>query len=271
MIARRDMRVRLAARRELSPSCFLLELVTDTPFEAQPGQFGMLACRAGRDPFLRRPFSLAAVGARGEGTVCELLVKEVGRGSRALRELAVGGELQLLAPLGRGFHLATPEGGRLALVAGGIGLPPLLFAAERLAAAGQPFDLFLGAATAAELLLVERCQRAVGAVGGELVLATDDGSRGERGVITEALARRWASGAAYATALACGPTPMLAALTQLARSWGLELQLSLEEPMACGVGVCLGCVVDGADGRRVTTCKEGPVFRASELAARWWQ
>ncbi len=265
------MRVRLAARRELSPTCFLLELVTEARFEAQPGQFGMLACRPGRDPFLRRPYSLAAVAARDDGTACELLVKEVGTGSRALREAAVGGELQLLAPLGRGFDLAAPKGGRAALVAGGIGLPPLLFAAERLAAAGRPFDLFLGAATAAELLLVERCQRAVAAVGGELVLATDDGSRGERGVITEPLARRVAAGGAYTTVLACGPTPMLAALTRLAQSSRLDLQLSLEEPMACGVGVCLGCVVERADGRRVPTCQEGPVFRANELAERWWE
>jgi dihydroorotate dehydrogenase electron transfer subunit len=156
-------------------------------------------------------------------------------------------------------------------VAGGIGLPPVLFAAERLAAACTSFDLFLGAATSGELLLVERCAGAVAAVGGELILATDDGSRGRRGFVTEGLAQRLDHGVAYVSILACGPTPMLAALTALAHARGLDAQLSLEEPMACGVGVCLGCVVEVSDGRRVASCKEGPVFRVRELAERWWE
>lgn len=270
MIARRDLTTRLAARHELSPSCFLLELLAPDELAAEPGQFGMLACGTGLDPFLRRPFSLAGVRSAAEGTVVELVVKAVGRGTRALRTLAHGSELRLLAPLGRGFDLALPRGGRVALVAGGIGLPPLLFAAERLAATGVAFDLYLGATSAEELLLVERCRRAAAAVGGEVVLATDDGSAGERGLVTESFARRYGHVVAYATVLACGPTGMLAALTELARARHIDLQLSLEEPMACGVGVCLGCVVTTADGRRKPSCTEGPVFRATELAQRWW-
>jgi len=146
----------------------------------------------------------------------------------------------------------------------------VLFAAERLASFNVPFDLYLGAAASSELLEVGRCQAAAEVVRGELVLATDDGSRGEPGFVTSALERRLDAGRRYLRALACGPTPMLGALAQLAMARGLEAEISLEEPMACGVGVCLGCVVELEDGRLVPSCKEGPVFSVTRLAARWW-
>jgi dihydroorotate dehydrogenase electron transfer subunit len=263
------MAVRVAARSDLSPTCFRLTLATEEPVDASPGQFGMVSCSAGLDPLLRRAFSLAGVSRRGRGAEVELLIKEVGRGTALLRHAALGSDLRLLAPLGNGFSLTAGDH-RLALTAGGIGLPPVLFAAEVLAAAGTPFDLYLGASSAAELIEVERCGKAAAAVGGELVLATDDGSRGEPGLITASLGRRLAEGRVYDRVLACGPTPMLAAVTGLVREHAVEAELSLEEPMACGVGVCLGCVVELADGRYVPTCKEGPVFPAGRLAARWW-
>jgi len=228
----------------------------------------MLACGDGFDPLLRRAFSFGGVVRGGGLTEVELMIKEVGRGTTLLRRSVVGAELHLLAPLGNGFTLVTGDN-PLALVAGGIGLPPVLFAAEVLAARGVPFDLYLGAASAAELLEVERCASAAATVGGELVLATDDGSRGEKGFITDVLYRRLEGGRAYTRALACGPNPMLSAMAKLGRRRGLEVELSLEEAMACGVGVCLGCVVELADGRVVPSCKEGPVFAAQRLAARW--
>jgi len=262
------MAVCVASRTDLSPTCFHLTLATPEPVVAEPGQFGMVSCGEGLDPLLRRAFSLAGVVAKGSGSEVELLVKEVGKGTALLRRAVPGTELRLLAPLGRGFTL---EGGApAALVAGGIGLPPVLFAAEAMAALGVRFDLFLGATTAAELLEVERCARACEAAGGTLVVTTDDGTRGERGLVVAALERRLAAGHRYARVLACGPTPMLAALTLLARERGVPTEVSLEEPMACGVGVCLGCVVELGDGRFVSACREGPVFPVERLAARWW-
>jgi dihydroorotate dehydrogenase electron transfer subunit len=269
MIARRDHVTSLASRDELSPTCFRLVLACAGTIDAAPGQFGMLACGSGLDPLLRRPFSLGGVRALVSGCEVELLVKEVGKGTALLRRLSPGSELRLLAPLGNAFTLESD--GRLALVAGGIGLPPVLFAASRLAEQGAPFDLFVGAASATEVLLHERCAAVASAVGGELVVTTDDGSAGEAGFVTAALSRRLASGRRYARVLACGPTPMLAALTALGGEAGLECELSLEEPMACGVGVCLSCVVELADGHRVPTCKEGPVFSTARLAPGWWR
>jgi dihydroorotate dehydrogenase electron transfer subunit len=266
---RRDHTAIVAARSDLSPTCFRLELEVGGPLTASPGQFGMLACGEGCDPLLRRAFSLAGVRRNGAAAWVEILAKEVGRGTALLRRTPLGAVLRLLAPLGHGFTLDAREGERLALVAGGIGLPPVLFAAELLAGRGVAFDFFFGAASAAELIEVERCAAATSRVGGELILVTDDGSRGEAGFVTGALARRLAEGRRYRRALGCGPTPMLAALGRLADESGLEAEVSLEEPMACGVGVCLGCVVELADGQLVPTCKEGPVFSTTRLAERW--
>lgn len=269
MIARRDLSVRLVERRQLSPTCFALLLASTEPVTAEPGQFGMLSCGDGLDPLLRRPFSIAGVHPTADGSLVELLIKEVGRGTAWLRRAPVGARLELLLPLGHGFDMEAAVVARPALMAGGIGLPPVLYAAERLAARGAPFDLFLGAVTAGEILERERCHGAVAAVGGELIITTDDGSAGEAGFVTAALARRWANGCRWGRILACGPDPMLHALAAWAAEVGAVAELSLEEPMACGVGVCLGCVVELADGRRVASCKEGPVFEASRLAARW--
>jgi len=271
MIARHDLTVRVAERADLSPTCFRLTLETPKEIAAVPGQFGMVTCGAGFDPLLRRALSIAGVARRGGSTLVEIMVKRVGRGTGALGLAVPGSELRLLVPLGNGFTLAPAAGSRLGLVAGGIGLPPLLFAAERLAAAGVAFDLLMGAASAAELLEVDRCRAAAAAVGGELVLTTDDGSAGEGGFVTAALERRLGGGRRYGRLLACGPNPMLAALTRLARERAIPAELSLEEPMGCGVGVCLSCVVELADGRFAASCKEGPVFAVDALAQRWWR
>lgn len=269
MIPRRDLSVRLVERRDLSPTCFSLLLASAETFSAEPGQFGMLTCGDGLDPLLRRPFSLAGLRPGAAGTTVELLIKEVGRGTAWLRRVPIGATLGLLLPLGRGFDLDAAAATRPALVAGGIGLPPVLFAAERLAERGVSFDLYLGAVTAAELLEMDRCQAVAGAVGGDLIVTTDDGSGGEAGFVTDALRRRSERGRRYERVLACGPDAMLRAVARWAYEAGAGAELSLEEPMACGVGVCLGCVVELADGRRVASCKEGPVFEASRLAARW--
>ncbi|MCX7894612.1 MAG: dihydroorotate dehydrogenase electron transfer subunit [Thermoanaerobaculum sp.] len=263
MERRSDQPVILASRQELSRSCFALELLCPGPLTATPGQFIMLGPTAGADPLLRRPFSVAGVGESPRGFLVQLLVKEVGKFTSLLRRLPIGSELSLLGPLGQGFRLleAPP---RPVLVAGGIGLPPVLYAARELSQRGIPFDLFYGAASSHELLLPQEVKRATN---GLAMFCTDDGSFGEQGLVTEVLRRLWQE--SYSRILACGPTPMLYAVAQLARERQVEAELSLEEPMACGVGVCLGCVVRLHDGSYVPSCQAGPVFLASQLAERW--
>jgi dihydroorotate dehydrogenase electron transfer subunit len=267
MITRRDLSTRVSELRPISPTCFVLTVHTPEAVEARPGQFAMVACTPSRDPLLRRAFSLAAVRPVEGGTSIELMVKRIGTGTGCLGRSRPGDEIRLLAPLGNGFTLDAA--GPVALLGGGIGLPPMLYAAEVLASRGVAFDLYHGASLAGELLALDRCRAATEAGGGELVLTTDDGTAGEPGLVTHALVRRLDAGRSYARVLACGPTPMLKALARLTLDRGLAAELSLEEPMACGVGVCLGCVVELADGSFVPSCKEGPVFPVDRLAARW--
>lgn len=223
----------------------------------------MVGVGLGADPLLRRPFSVAGVTPTGAGAQLQLLVKEVGKVTSLLRSMPLGSEIHVLGPLGRGFDLRT-AGSRPVLVAGGIGLPPILFAARELRRQGIEFAFFYGASSEPELLLRQEIEELAS---GHAVFCTDDGSFGESGLVTEVLRKKWQS--SYSHLLACGPNPMLHAVAGLAREKGVAAELSLEEPMACGVGVCLGCVVRLADGTYAPSCQKGPVFRATELAERW--
>lgn len=263
METRVDQKAVVRERRELSPTCFALRLDCPHPIAAAPGQFVMVRASSAADPLLRRPFSVSAIRHHHGGSALTLIIKEVGRVTAMLRAAPLGSEVRVLGPLGKGFDLDA-AGPRPVLVAGGIGLPPVLFAARELAERGVVFDFFFGATTSAELIAKDEVRDTVT---GAAVLCTDDGSFGETGLVTEVLRRRWRPN--YTGILACGPNAMLRAVAALGREKGVDAELSLEEPMACGVGVCLGCVVPLADGTYAPSCQKGPVFRASQLGERW--
>ncbi len=236
-----------------------------------PGQFSLLGPSApgAWDPLLPRPLSLLDAGAGWQ----RFLFKVVGRGTAALAALRPGEFVSLIGPLGRPFGGLPAAGAAAAgaqgaavsppvLVGGGVGIPPLHFLARRLAAADLPVRLLFGFNSAAEIpraLLAE--------FAAELRLCTLDGSAGERGNPVALLAATRGEGPLAIKG--CGPAPMLAALREALRPED-QLELSLEEHMACGVGVCRGCMVAVADGaggwRYATVCREGPVFDARELA-----
>ena len=210
-----------------------------------------------------------------EGKHASLLFFVTGKRTRALAELGAGDRLDVAGPLGNGFdcsHAARD----VAIVVGGVGIASVLLCARALVGSGARVRLFYGART--EALLVE-AQRFADA-GCELVLATDDGSRGYRGYVTDALRAASPPDAIYA----CGPSPMLRAVGRIAGEMNVPAQLSLEETFGCGVGGCWGCVVPlvatsaqapsfppaargGSDVVNARVCKEGPVFWAHEL--RW--
>jgi dihydroorotate dehydrogenase electron transfer subunit len=221
---------------------------------ARAGQFVMVRGDWDRDPLLPRAMSLLRAG----GGRADLLIKATGRGTRLLERARPGDRLHLLGPLGRGFP--PPEPRRHVLVAGGVGLAPLLMWAEEAARAGLAAQarLCYGARTASELVLLDDLRR----TGVELVLATEDGSAGERGRVTDVLPLDGAP-----RLLGCGPTPMLRALHALALGRRLECWLSVEEEMGCGVRVCLGCAVPGNERPYFYACSDGPVLRAEEI--RW--
>jgi dihydroorotate dehydrogenase electron transfer subunit len=234
--------------------------------EARAGQFVMIRTRQGFDPLLRRPMSICRVlpGRRGR---IEILYKVVGEGTRCLSQQTVGATLPTLGPLGNGFRL-PPEGTRPILVSGGIGIAIFPFLVESLRAARRPMPLLVyGARAAPDLVALDffRKRRV------PMRLATEDGSRGTRGYVTRLLEPILSGrdGAGSLEIFACGPTPMLKAVGELALRSGVPCQLALESQMPCGIGVCLGCVVRcpaderGPIFRRV--CAEGPVFGAAEV------
>ena len=218
---------------------------------AEPGQFYMLAAEErwgggeGERPFLGRAVSVMRVG---EGGPVEFLLEDVGPGTKRLCELAVGEGLILVGPFGRGF--SVPGGRDTLLVGGGIGIAPLLAVQETWG--GTALLGFRDARHAEAAALFDRPS-----------IATDDGSLGSRGFVTDLLDGELAG--ANRPVYACGPPSMLAAILDRARRHGVPTELALETPMACGFGACYGCVVATVGGYR-RACVDGPVFDAATLA-----
>jgi dihydroorotate dehydrogenase electron transfer subunit len=247
------------------PGTCLLRLQTpELARTGRPGQFVMVRCaeEGALDPLLRRPLALHRLD-RSQGLV-ELLVRVVGRGTAWLAVRRPGDPLDVFGPLGRGFELAH-RARNLLLVAGGMGIAPLLAAADEGLARGCAVALVLGARTRGELYPPDRIPPQV-----EVHIATDDGSCGRPCLATDLVADSATGLLPWADqVLACGPRPMLAALADVIRAGRLRprpgfAQVSLEASMACGVGACLGCVVRTRKGwQRV--CQEGPVFDLREV------
>jgi dihydroorotate dehydrogenase electron transfer subunit len=203
------------------------------------------------------PFQFIAVQAE----TVHLLIKIVGKGSRLLSELQPKAVVDLLGPLGRGFRFQAERIG--CLVGGGVGMAPLLFLVEYANHQFQqhaPLHVFLGGQTGDDLRQLGREFQELGC---RVSLATDDGTLGHHGLVTEPLAQEIK---AMHIAYACGPMPMTAAIVALCKEARIACQVSLESHMACGLGACLGCAVHGADGHYRHVCKHGPVFSAEEVA-----
>ena len=238
--------------------------------EMRPGQFFMIGI-PGSATLLRRPYSVCGLpGTFSDSPVnsVQVLYKVLGQGTGLLAALGAGATISVLGPLGRGFEPPPQHGARPVFVAGGIGSAPFP-ALQAMLRKGHPAPLmFYGARNAGELALREWFDEHTQ----ELVLTTDDGSAGRRGFVTEPLAELLSRSAPDSLHLyGCGPEPMLKALARLAREHGTPCDLALEAHMACGFGVCLGCVVPtrhGEDGevRYERVCVEGPVMKAGVLA-----
>ncbi len=223
-----------------------LRLAGDCSAVTAPGQFVSLRPEG---CFLRRPFSVCD----REGDRLTLVYRVLGQGTQALAELEPGASLDALTGLGRGFDLDL-AGERPALLAGGLGFTPLFWLARRLRERGKPVTVLLGFQSGEQVLY----EAEFAALGCETRVITQDGSRGERGLVTAFLPEE------ASCFYACGPEGMLRALCESAPCPG---QLSLEARMGCGFGACMGCTVQTASGPR-RVCKDGPVFGKEELL---WQ
>ncbi|MGP8161173.1 MAG: dihydroorotate dehydrogenase electron transfer subunit [Candidatus Dormibacteria bacterium] len=226
---------------------------------ARPGEFAQLRAWDGVEPLLRRPFSVAWT----EGESCAFVLEAVGVGTRLLVALRPGDRLHALGPLGNGFGL-DPAPARAVIVSGGLGCAPFPLLVRELRRGGCGEVVVLsGAATADRLYPAERFRRGDDAV--RVAEVTDDGSRGRRGLVTELVASVCDAEAAV---YACGPNPMLAALAEtldrLPRP-PLRAEVSLEAPMGCGFGTCLGCALPAAGGEWFLCCRRGPVIEVSQV------
>ena len=240
-----------------------LEAPADYPAVA-PGQFVMAQADTGRDPYLRRAFSVFDVSRAGGSTRLELLGKVIGAGTARLAARRAGETVRVLGPLGRGFRIE--QGGRAALVAGGVGSAALLLLARALKSTGTAFDVLYGGRSARDLACSERFAELAQGSGGELLPVTEDGSRGSRGLVTEALETGLSSGR-WTGIYTCGPMPMMARVAAIAGRHAVAGQAAVETPMGCGYGACLGCAVPHRDGRFALCCQDGPVFDLDEV--RW--
>ena len=235
---------------------------------AQPGQFVMVKTARGADPLLRRPFSIFEILRDGNGAPAgiTLLNKRIGVGTRLLFEAEPGAHIACLGPLGRPFDPIDPPD-QAWMIAGGVGLAPFATLAEALAARRTPATLFYGARRAADLFYVDFFER----LGVKVVLTTEDGSRGSKGLVTAPLADalRRLDAVARVRLYVCGPTPMMRAVAHLAESHSRPCEVSLEQVMGCGLGGCYSCVVlarePGGAPHFVRSCIQGPVFDSRRI------
>lgn len=259
---------------------------------AQPGQFVQILCTEPSEAgwtggaFIRRPFSIGGL-RRGHGQIeLDILHRAIGIGTKWLARLQPGDPVNILGPLGQPFRLPASGHGPALLVGGGIGLPPLIWLAEALQAAGIPAISFCGSRTADLLPLtlepnvdctctdpVPFC-REFARLGVPGLLATDDGSLGQRGLIPDvfdAYLERHPELKSGAVVYTCGPDRMMRAVAEICERRGLPCQVCLERMMACGMGTCQSCVVKTRDAaapdewKYRLCCTDGPVFDAKDV------
>lgn len=242
----KERNFRIASNERIAAKTYRMVLEGDTSDFTAPGQFANVAVE-GR--FLRRPISVCDYS---EGLLT-LLYDVVGDGTRQMSEMKPGTVLNLLTGLGNGFDTEVKTQ-RPVLVGGGIGVAPLLNLAKALRRAGKEPEIILGFNTAADVVLEKEFKD----MGFRTVVTTADGSYGVKGFVTDAPG--WKEDA-YDYFYACGPMPMLRALCGIPVITG---ELSLDERMACGFGVCMCCSLETRDGAK-RICKDGPVFKKEEL------
>jgi len=266
-----NFKTRILANQEIAPGYWRMRIqAPGAVADCKPGQFLMFRVQLSLLPLLRRPFGIFRTGFQPSDVdglppveYLEILYKVVGQGTAMMSELHQGDRVEILGPLGRGFS-AGATGREKILVGGGIGLVPLFMLAQDLVEKNR-VRLLMGGRTRDDIIAITEFER----LGVETYTATEDGSLGEQGLVTDVLEAKLKE-IGEADVFACGPMPMLQAVQKICARYEAPLQVSLEALMACGVGACLGCVVKGAGHseqtpRYLCTCKEGPVFRAEQL------
>ena len=235
---------KILSNRQLAKDTWEMVLGGDSSALTNPGQFINIALEG---LYLRRPISVCCYE---EGSIT-IIYKVVGKGTKKMAAMVEGDKLDVLVGLGNGFDVERARGRKVAVIGGGVGVPPMYDTARRLKRMGADVTAILGFATKDVSFYIEKFE----ALGIPVMVTTDDGTLGRKGFVTDALRE---SGCDYF--LACGPTPMLRALHRT----GITGQLSFEERMGCGFGACMGCTCHTLVGTK-RVCKDGPVFPTEEV------
>ena len=248
--------------KKIAPHTYLMGLSSSQLVAtSRPGQFVMVHVRSGIDPLLRRPFSIAGTK---EGELLLILYRVVGKGTAIMAKTREGERLSLLGPLGRGFDLPKSNQASL-LVAGGIGIAPLFFLIENMNS--RAVHLMTGFASADEIIGIDQ----MGEFPIDVSIATDDGTAGHAGPVTDLMEAFLRDGSTEKKALSiftCGPEPMLKKVAALALEKKLPCQASLEAAMACGLGACQGCAIKASKNESRAyyhVCADGPVFPVAAI------
>lgn len=239
----------------LNASNFLIKLGTSESLPVlKPGQFVNIEVKNSGDIFLRRPFSVFDVDY--EKNTMSLIIKILGRGSKKLTEIKEGESLSVIFPLGKGFTYPD-ENDKILLIGGGSGVAPMLFLAKESGLKKENVCLLLGARTLNDHINVDNYGKY-----GKLFFTTEDGSFGEKGFVTQHTVFQDLNN--YDKIYACGPDAMMKAIAAKAKSSNVFCEVSLENLMACGFGVCLCCIEPTVKGN-LCVCTEGPVFNIKDL------
>lgn len=246
--------------QELSNNYFLLKLTpSDSSLElpyAEAGQFVEVRVDKSPTTFLRRPISINFINF--ETKELWLLIQKIGDGTKELAKLAKYDILNIIYPLGNSFSVPESKDSKVLLIGGGVGVAPMLYLGKVLSDRGLTPDFLLGFRSQSDIVLLDEFKKY-----GNVHITTEDGSFGEKGYVTNHSVFNNPIDRIYT----CGPKPMMQAVAKMAKEKSIDCEVSLENTMACGFGVCLCCVENTVEGH-VCVCKDGPVFNINKLK---WQ
>lgn len=255
-ISKKVIKGKVLSNERIAQDHYVMEV--ECPWMAKkslPGQFVLVKTQENvQDPLLRIPLGVHRIKKRG----IHLLYKVVGPATKLLSSRKKGEELDMLGPLGNSFDLSGAKSGKALLVAGGHGIAPLYAAAEILK---KRCEVFIGACEKKHVV----CAKNLKKLRIKVHVATEDGMMGRRGYVTDLVEDYLKNNKAFkGTVYACGPRPMLKALSKITDKFNVPTQVSLDAYMACGIGACLGCAIKTTSGYK-QVCKDGPVFNAQEI------
>lgn len=247
---------KIVRNKRLTPDYYVLVLKASEKLQdILPGQFVEVKVENSQNTFLRRPISINDVDYNNN--TLSLLIRIAGEGTKTLSYLEENDFLNLVYPLGNTF--TNPSNNKILLVGGGVGVAPLLYACRYYYAKGIVPTVLLGGRTKEDLLQIDEFSNFA-----KVLTITEDGTFGEKGLITEHSVFKNLSTDDFESIYTCGPEPMMKAIAKMAKEANVNCEVSLENTMACGVGACLCCVTETTTGNRCV-CTEGPIFNINEL------